>query len=414
LSEAAASGGVETAKDILLESLEEAEYTELSSVLTLYCGLDYSIYDTCLWANLRSIHTYAKNTQMHGGWSMLRNFVFGGTMETERIELPACHRRCSSEPGCEVYAFNQELLACVLLGKLEEDDLEENCEHMFSLHMSEESLEENVTNSGASASSFSTLEVGESAKSLMQGFRVYMLQDVKFQLHDAEPAQEQCKCLDGLILDPDDPWSCTPGDCCPAATVNADGSLTITSADGSKKTIDAVPDKNGGTTAALTDGGTTTVSADGKIQTTTAVDGTVIVTLTRVGSWTTVVTKPDGNSTTENGSGCSECHDATRPSNCTEVVVNGPVFNVLNGFQNVPQSLASFYEDCILFWDCNSNGQEDSDEPRCVVKEGKCYMENSRNQINECGGGGFAVFNRIYQVSLLLSIVLSSACIFDL
>jgi hypothetical protein len=40
---------------------------------------------------------------------------------------------------------------------------------------------------------------------------------------------------------------------------------------------------------------------------------------------------------------------------------------------------------------------QDTDEPRCVLKEGMCYMKNSKNQLNRCGGGESAMFDRLYQ-----------------
>jgi hypothetical protein len=85
--------------------------------------------------------------------------------------------------------------------------------------------------------------------------------------------------------------------------VNPDGRVTITAADGSTSTVAAVINADGSTIATLADGTTIGVSADGNTVTTTAPDGTTAVTTNDNGTVTTVVTHPDGSTSTGSSSG---------------------------------------------------------------------------------------------------------------
>jgi hypothetical protein len=70
---------------------------------------------------------------------------------------------------------------------------------------------------------------------------------------------------------------------------------------------------------------------------------------------------------------------------CTEVEVEGPVnADAINTHPDLASAITAEYEDCVIFWDCDSNGLEDTNEPRCVVEDGYCHVEKARNDFFAC------------------------------
>jgi hypothetical protein len=67
-----------------------------------------------------------------------------------------------------------------------------------------------------------------------------------------------------------------------------------------------------------------------------------------------------------------------RITNCTEATIAGPAtlnFDIreINQLDFLGE-LAIGFDDCVVFWGCNANGLQDADEMECVIRQGKCYV----------------------------------------
>jgi hypothetical protein len=67
-----------------------------------------------------------------------------------------------------------------------------------------------------------------------------------------------------------------------------------------------------------------------------------------------------------------------RMTNCTEATIAGPAtlnFDILEINQlDFLGEIAIAFDDCVVFWDCNADGLQDVDEMECVIRQGKCYV----------------------------------------
>jgi hypothetical protein len=91
------------------------------------------------------------------------------------------------------------------------------------------------------------------------------------------------------------------------------------------------------------------------------------------------------------------------PYQYTEVVITGPVTTTNVGVGFVDQ-IAAAYLDCIVFFDCNSDGVENDGDARCLVQEGaRCYVEAPIDYVDNCDAtfSGLLQTNRNCHASLV-------------
>jgi hypothetical protein len=70
---------------------------------------------------------------------------------------------------------------------------------------------------------------------------------------------------------------------------------------------------------------------------------------------------------------------------CTEATIKGPI--TMDGASNstFSEQIAAAYKDCIVFWDCNSNGNMDVGEVQCVMQEGaRCHVAEMVYDVDAC------------------------------
>jgi hypothetical protein len=79
------------------------------------------------------------------------------------------------------------------------------------------------------------------------------------------------------------------------------------------------------------------------------------------------------------------CEPIPDLSNCTKVTVLGPITVDVTVERTFRQQIAAAYHDCILFWDCNGDGNKGLSEAQCVIQEdGTCYVELQSWLLDDC------------------------------
>jgi hypothetical protein len=79
---------------------------------------------------------------------------------------------------------------------------------------------------------------------------------------------------------------------------------------------------------------------------------------------------------------CALLEDAPK---CTEAMIMGPF--TMDGESNSTfiEQIDAAFEDCIVFWDCNSNGNKDVGEVQCVLHDGaKCHVAEMVYGVDAC------------------------------
>jgi hypothetical protein len=87
------------------------------------------------------------------------------------------------------------------------------------------------------------------------------------------------------------------------------------------------------------------------------------------------------------------CAPTVEPA-CTEVAISGPATVADPGAQwphkdeqtmTLSEQMHAAFEDCIIFWDCNSDGMKDVPELACVMqKNGRCTIKKPVYEVDSC------------------------------